>query len=461
MAGIGFELRKIIGKGGLGSFLKVALSGTMIVAGPWLMSILGITLMQLFMGFALVEAPKLFMGIVVYSYAFSLFLFGGFHYIFTRIIADDIYEKRENDAATALLFFTLLFLIISIIIAVIFLSKLELDGISFPRLFKFSAGLLFSTLNAVWLIMIFISLLKWYIRILTIYLAGMAFSLLYVYLLGQRFSLAGAMLGFALGHVLIVVLLFVLAFHAYKPGALFKHLGKYWHYFKRFRLLFGTGLFYYWAMWIDKMVHWFVLGRGINGTFVRLFESYDVIVYFANLTMIPGLVYFVIISETNFYVLLRKFLVSMGISRYAIIQRQKYQLIRGMWANLREQSMFQGMITFSLIILAPNFIRFVVSDPGGAETLQITLLAVFFHLLTMTLLNFLFYLELYSYSFFTCLVFFLVNFIGSIATSVIWGGSLAGVSYLAAGIVASLFAALLLSSAVRRVDRRILSGSTT
>ena len=33
MAGIGFELRKAITKGGLGSFLKAAFSGIMIVAG--------------------------------------------------------------------------------------------------------------------------------------------------------------------------------------------------------------------------------------------------------------------------------------------------------------------------------------------------------------------------------------------------------------------------------------------
>jgi uncharacterized membrane protein len=48
MAGIGFELRKVITKGGLGSFIKAAFSGVMIVAGPWLLSIVGITLIRQF-----------------------------------------------------------------------------------------------------------------------------------------------------------------------------------------------------------------------------------------------------------------------------------------------------------------------------------------------------------------------------------------------------------------------------
>ena len=69
MAGIGFELRKAISRGGLGSFLKAAFSGIMIVAGPWIMSIIGITAIQRLMGFAVEEAPEHFMGVVIYSYA--------------------------------------------------------------------------------------------------------------------------------------------------------------------------------------------------------------------------------------------------------------------------------------------------------------------------------------------------------------------------------------------------------
>ena len=75
MAGIGFELQRVLKRGGIGSFVKVALSGIMIVAGPWLLSIIGIFLIGRFAGVALREGRSLFMSVVIYSYAFSLFFF--------------------------------------------------------------------------------------------------------------------------------------------------------------------------------------------------------------------------------------------------------------------------------------------------------------------------------------------------------------------------------------------------
>ena len=96
MAGIGFELQRVLRKGGIGSFVKVALSGIMIVAGPWLLSIVGIFLIGRFADFTLQEGRGLFMGVIIYSYAFSLFIFGGSHYIFTRLLSDLIYLEKNR-----------------------------------------------------------------------------------------------------------------------------------------------------------------------------------------------------------------------------------------------------------------------------------------------------------------------------------------------------------------------------
>ena len=46
MAGIGFELKRVLRKGGLMRFLGVSLASTAVVAGPWLLSVLGIFLVQ-------------------------------------------------------------------------------------------------------------------------------------------------------------------------------------------------------------------------------------------------------------------------------------------------------------------------------------------------------------------------------------------------------------------------------
>jgi uncharacterized membrane protein len=49
VAGIGFELRKVINKGKLTESFGATLTGIMVVAGPWLMSIL--TIRRSFAGF--------------------------------------------------------------------------------------------------------------------------------------------------------------------------------------------------------------------------------------------------------------------------------------------------------------------------------------------------------------------------------------------------------------------------
>jgi hypothetical protein len=41
MAGIGFELKRVLRQGGIVRFIGVSLAGTAIVAGPWLLSVLG------------------------------------------------------------------------------------------------------------------------------------------------------------------------------------------------------------------------------------------------------------------------------------------------------------------------------------------------------------------------------------------------------------------------------------
>lgn len=455
MAGIGFELRKVIGKGGLGSFIKAAVSGTMLVAGPWLISIVSITLMQQFMGFALGEAPRVFMAVVVYCYAFSLVLSGGFHFIYTRVIADLLYRKKENESTGFMMVFLIPTILLSAGISSIFVPFIDLS-IENLAMFRFAAVVLFTSINAIWVLMIFSSLLKWYMRVLLIYILGMACALIGVYYFGLRFSQAGALLGFALGHVIIAVMLLVLSVSEYPPEKYWAHALSYFVYLKKYFFLFLTGVFYNFAIWVDKIVFWFTAGEQIPETFFRLFERYDIAVYLANLTMIPGLVYFTIVTETGFYVALRKFLISLGSSRFSDIQKRKYMMVDEMNDGFRDQSFFQGAITVFLIVLSPVIARTMLPASSSAAILQFTLAGVFFHLLFLTAINFLFYIELYHYSFLATFVFFTLNLAGSYFMSTYGYLFVPGVSYLLSGLLAGILAIKLLAGSIRQIDRIIL-----
>jgi polysaccharide biosynthesis protein PelG len=454
MAGIGFELQKVLKGGGLASLFKVALAGIVIVAGPWLISILGIFFLNRFAGFALTEGADLFMAAIVYSYAFSLSLFGGLHYIFTRYISDLIYISKETRAVSTLILVMIIFTILAVVTSSVAVFYIHAEGISNLLLYKVSAVCLFVVINLIWLVMIFITLLKKYMTIFVVYLTGMAVSFFSVFYLGGRFQLGGALAGFTLGQLFILILLLVLILRAFKPEKLLVELKPLLGYFRKYFYLFLSCVFYSAGIWIDKLTLWVIKGETVRGSYLHLFEHYDITVYFANLTIIPGLVYFMIFSETDFYSTLRKFLMSIEKSILTKIMEEKYRLIQTMNKSLYEQSFFQGVLSLGLIIMAPSIQNIFLSGLSDLLTLRIVLAAAFFHVFYLTLLTFLFYIQMYREAFFTAILFFLINFSVTLLSAVS-DLPFYGVGYLSATVISSVMAFVFLKHGVRIMDRRV------
>lgn len=460
MAGIGFELQRVLRKGGIGSLIQVAFAGVMIVAGPWLMSIAGIFFISRFAAPALAEGRGLFISVVVYSYAFSLVLFGGFHYLFTRIVADQIYEEKNREAGALLVLFSLGVFVAAAAVASAAAAPLKIQFLRNPELFRFSSVGLFAVINLLWIMMIFVSLLKNFAGILISYFAGMAISVVAAIVLGARWGLGGAMAGFAGGQLAAALFLAALLLKRYRPGrfaGLPRLIGEY---FRRYRFLFLSGLLYFWGIWVDKIVLWFAFGVAPNGTFLRLYGAYDVPVYLASLTMIPGLVYFVVVLETDFYLGLMDFLKSLQGRTLRSVQERKYNLRASMNRGLLEQSLFQGVITVAFILLAQRILPLAGASAEYAGVFRVLLSAVYFHFLMLTLMTFLLYMELFLQAFITAAVFFLLNLGGSLAIVYLHLPGAAGTSYLASAVVASVVAFLFLDRGARRLDRLVLARYT-
>jgi uncharacterized membrane protein len=108
----------------------------------------------------------------------------------------------------------------------------------------------------------------------------------------------------------------------------------------------------------------------------------------------------------------------------------------------------------SLILAAPWLVNVLTGNVVSQRVLSVTLLAVFLHLLLLTLLNLQFYMELYKPALAAALVFFCVNTGLSfflVATP--------GLSYLIGAGAGALVAVLLLHRGTARLDRRILAGT--
>lgn len=458
MAGIGFELKRVLAKGGVARFLTVSLAGTAVVAGPWLISVMGIFAIQSLSRSAIREAPTLFSAVIIFCNSLSLILFGGPHYVFTRRLSDLIYERKDREAGGALLQFLALTAAGALLLGLPGAAFLGADGVSRPVLFRLAAAFLFLIVNLNWVIMGFISLLKSYLGILFAYLGGALLSVAGTAVLGGLWGAAGALLGYTAGQVLTVGVLYAMSLARYAPVRL--PWGPLWASFSRYRWLLLAGVFYTWAVWVDKAVAWFLLGSPAGGGWIHVYDPYDVPIFFAVLTLIPSLLYFTLETETSYYPALQGFLRSLGGGRYEEIQARKRTAASAMWSGLREQGILQAVCTAVLVLLAPQIVQSVFGGGIDVAVLRLTLVAVFFHSLFLCLLIFLFYLEMHAQAFLSSVVFFLVNLASSLAIALAGATGLLGGSYLLAAAVGSMVAFRFLVRAADRIDRLLFLRAT-
>lgn len=449
MAGIGFELRKVIAKDSLGSFFKASLSGIFIVAGPWLLSIVSLSLISFITKNSSNTVMDQFFTILVYIFSFSLLISGGFQYLFTRIFSDFIYDNRVNES----LYIILVYLLISggvafLIPFIITYSLVEFDNLYIKIVFSVSYQS--SVINMLWIILIFVSFLKWYKKILLAFVAGIITMAIMIFLSNST-ELHTLLNCYTTGNLVTLLGLIFLSVKDYLPKKLkvceiFDLLYTYWG---KYRYLFLTGAFYYFAFWIDKMLFWIHYGDFVLPFNLKLYYTYDISMYIANLSIIPGMVYFVITSETTFYIKMKKFLISLSNSDYRTIKLKREELKLESHRGIKNQTLIQSLLTLALSLLSYKIV------PEYFITLIITLWAVNFQLLVFSYLNFLFYMDRYKHSFLIVTLMALINIIFFYIFMFFPIKNIPGVSYLISTAFGFVLSNMLFKYNIKRIDRYI------
>ena len=98
MAGIGFELRRLLRKNTLVGLIEAYAYAGVIGSGPWVFSIVGILLVGIFSASVVVPSYLVtqFQTSVTYLVAGSLILTGFVQLAFTRFVSDRLFEKRKD-----------------------------------------------------------------------------------------------------------------------------------------------------------------------------------------------------------------------------------------------------------------------------------------------------------------------------------------------------------------------------
>lgn len=450
MAGIGFELRRLLRKESYLSLLQAYGYAGLISSGPWVLSIVGVLLIGVLSVGTSGDRGELvqFLVSVTWLMAGSLILTGPLQLLFTRFIADRLFENRPE-------------VVLPNLMGALTLSSLMALGIGIPVLawgfdassvYALSLLATFVVLSDIWIVVVFLSGMKAYRAILLIFLVGYATSVLVaLYLAREGTGLGGLMFGFLSGQALLLFLLLWLVIRQY-PGIRFVA----YHFLDRHQVywsLAGTGLFFNLGIWADKFMFW--LNPGTSEAVIGPFRAsviYDIPIFLAYLSIIPGMAVFLVRIEADFAEIYNRFYDSVREGdTLDHIHRYKQRMVQIVRQGIYEIFKIQGLTVVILFLLGPHILDALGISRLYLPLLNIDLVGVGVQVLLLAILNVLFYLDLLWIAFFVCLLFLFSNLLFTWLTLVA-GPAFYGLGFTAAVIVASLVGLALLSRQLARLE---------
>ncbi|TVM19248.1 hypothetical protein DPQ33_02495 [Oceanidesulfovibrio indonesiensis] len=390
MAGIGFELRKMLEKDSYFHDLVAFSYAALLSSGPWVLSILCLAVLGFYRttGLTLSE-HEVFRSTVIYTYAFSLIFTGVSQLVVTRYLADQLYVKEHRYTMRTLCTSACLTLVVGAPVAVLFYLPFQLSA-----LYKFFAVLAFLVVCLIWLAMVFLSVIKDYNSIALGFFVGSACSVAGAMYLKGPMGMEGYLLGFVIGQAVIFFWLFsrLLAEFPDAPAwdrGLMRYFLSHWE-------LPVIGLAYNLGIWMDKIVFW-VADEGARTIrpYLVTHDLYEGPVFVAYLTVVPALAIFLLKMETRFYECYRRYYARVvEKSSFASILREKEQMVDVLKKGFREVLILQGAVTALCMIFAPGLAQVFRFDPLQMPILRIAFMGAFFQVLLIICIVVLFYFDL-------------------------------------------------------------------
>lgn len=390
MAGIGFELRKLLKRDSLLGMMQAYAYAGIISSGPWILSILGILIIGV-MSVSIVVPNLLitqFQVSVTYIIAVSLVLTGLAQLAFTRFTADRLFERKPEmilpNFNGLLLWVTALSGFLGLLV-VLFLFP---DESLIYRLLMLAG---FVTVSNIWIATIFLSGMKEYKAILVLFAVGYTITVIMALLL-RPYGLEGLLGGFVLGQFVLLIGMIILILRNY-PSSHFISFA-----FLEGRYLYPTlvavGFFYNLGIWLDKFMFWFypATSQAVIGP-LRASVVYDIPVFLAYLSIIPGMAVFLVKMETDFVEYYDRFYDAVrGGGSLEHIEEMRNEMVyivrQGIWQILKIQTItalvllvtsdvLLGVLKISDLYLPLLFVNLI---SAALQVVFLGLLNVFFYL---------------------------------------------------------------------------------
>lgn len=450
MAGIGFELRKLMRKQSLWGLLQAYTYAGAIGSGPWVLSIIGILLIGILSIGVVQPASQVtqFQTSVTYLVATSLIFTGLAQVAFTRFISDRIFEKKWKDLLPnvhGLLTVVLLSAtVLAIVAAFLFLRG---EGVIY-RLLMITG---FTLLSGVWVLTTMLSSMKRYRSVF--FLFAFAYALIVVCsLLLRPWGLNGLLGGFVFGHFLLLAGMWYLAVREFRDG---KQLVSF-DFLKRSKLypiLVAVGLLYNLGIWADKFMFWFfpATSQHIIGS-LRGSLIYDFPVFLAYLSIIPGMATFLVVMETDFADYNDKFYDAVrhgGSLKY--IESMRDEMVYAIQQGLGQIAKIQTLAVLVTFVTAPYLLDLLGISRLYLPLLHVQVVGAGLQVGVMAVLNVFFYLSQLRVALLLCVLFVVLNVVLT-GVSLWLGAAYYGYGFAVAQLVTLLVGLRLLTRRMSRLE---------
>ena len=391
MAGIGFELRKILRQETLFGVARAYAYAGLISSGPLILSIFGILIIGV-MSLAFV-IPKYaivqFQVSVTYLISLSLILTGPLQLSFTRFISDRLFEKRDD---LVLSNYNGVVLVSTIASGLVGVLAMLLGFQNEPLTYRVLMVAGFVVVSNIWIAVIFLSSVKQYRQILFVFLIGYGCTVAFALML-NRYSLPGLLGGFVAGHLVLLGGLSGLIYRNYRSGRLIS-----FEVFDR-RFAYPTlalvGLFFNLGVWLDKFMFWYAPGTGapVIGP-LHASVIYDIPVFIAYVCVMPGMATFLVRIEADFVEYYDAFYgaVRSG-ATLRHINDMRDMMVGSVRAGLYEIIKIQVIVLLLIFAFGQNVLEALHISPLYMPLLTVDVIAASLQVVLLGLLNVFFYLD--------------------------------------------------------------------
>lgn len=390
MAGIGFQLRRMLAQDTHAGFLGAYACAGLVSSGPWVLSVGGVVALGLLAARAAAPAAEVtqFLVSVTWLMAGSLVLTGPLQLLFGRFVADRIYEGHRERIVPNLLGALEVATLGSGAVGSI--AVLLAPGVPLPCRILLLASLV--ALSGSWVLVVLLSGVRAWGAVLGLFLSAGLVSLGAELVLRHR-GLEGLLAGFVAGQAVALFGMLALVLRAF-PGeraVRFEFLGS-----REARYeLAAVGALFYLGVWADKACFWMwpetsvpVLGP------LRFSVVYDLPVSIAYLAAIPAMAAMFLRLEADFADRCQAFFG--GVRDGASLARLR-SLRDGMTGcarrGLLEILEVQGATLALVLAAGPRLLRAAGLSPLYQRLLAVDAAAVTLQVLFLAILNVLFYLD--------------------------------------------------------------------